>query len=258
MQRAERCKQFCGLMVGLGVTLIVGVTCAAQEVGFIDLTGIEARTEFRRSLSQESNTSRTGSSTRELQDWGPAVNGAPALRTTLLWLDRNEYQVGDEEKFAVQIENVGSQPISIPFSPHVADLQPENPGQHFGYSTLTIVLWLGGELWSESQASGSEIALYGSDGHPDTMLTLRPGEWVQVVGKGKLTLSDNVLPLIQKGDAVSYANANVSIYGLETKLSATASATVAHGICLIESQGPNVAVQVNAPKVSTLGARSGR
>ena len=150
------------------------------------------------------------------------------------------------------------QPISIPFSPHVADLQPENPGQHFAYSTLIVVLWLGAELWSESQASGSEIALYGSDDHPDTMLTLRPGEWVQVIGKGKLTLSDNVLPLIQKGDAVSYANANVSIYGLETKLSATAAATVAHGSCLIESQGPNVAVQVNAPKVSKLGMRSRR
>lgn len=96
-------------------------------------------------------------------------------------------------------------------------------------------------------------------GEPDSnFLTSLPGEWVQVIGKGKLTLSDNVLPLIQKGDAVSYANASVSIYGLETKLSAAASATVAHGICLIESQGPNVAVQVNAPKVTTLGTRSGR
>ena len=60
------------------------------------------------------------------------------LDTSLLWLDRSEYRVGEEEKFEVQIENVGSQPISIPFSPHVADLQAEDPGQQFGYSTLIV------------------------------------------------------------------------------------------------------------------------
>jgi hypothetical protein len=80
------------------------------------------------------------------------------------------------------------------------------------------------------------------------MLTLRPGEWVQVIGRGKFTLSGNVLPLIHRGDAVSYANANVSIYGIETRLSATASATIGQGICLTQSQGPNVTVKVNAPK----------
>jgi hypothetical protein len=83
----------------------------------------------------------------------------------------------------------------------------------------------------------------------DWLVTVCPlGEWAQVIGKGKLTLSNNVLPLIHQGDAVSYANASVSIYGIETKLSATASATIAQGVCLIQSQGPNVAVKVSAPK----------
>jgi hypothetical protein len=248
MRRNERCNLFRLLMIGLGVTFAATVTCAAQQVSFIDLTGIVPRTEFRHPASQSDAASRVRGASDELCDCFSPASNSPALRTTLLWLDRSEYQVGDEEKFEVQIENVGSRPISIPFSPHVADLQPEDPGQKFGYSTLIVVLWLGSEWWSESQSLGSEIGLYGANDHPDTMLTLHPGEWVQVMGKGKFTLSDNVLPLIRQGDVVSYANANLSIYGVETKLSATALATVAQGTCLNQSQGPNVAVKVSAAK----------
>ena len=246
MRKNERCNWFRVLMVTLGVTLAATVTCFAQEAGFVDLTGIEARKEFRHPASQNDEASQVRGAAGRLQDC-PA-NGTPTLRTILLWLDRSEYKVGDEEKFQVQIENIGPATITIPFSPHVADLQPADAGQTFRYSTLIVVLWLGGETWSESQSSGSEIALYGADDHPDTMLTLHPGEWAQVIGKGKLTLSKNVLPLVRNGDAVSYANANVSVFGVETELSATASATIAQGVCLIQSQGPNVAVQVIAPK----------
>jgi hypothetical protein len=248
MQRTERCNRIHVLMIVLSVTLAATVTCVAQEAGFVDLTTIAARTELRHPVSQDDRPAPNHAASGKLSGCFLPVGNAPALRTTLLWLDRSEYQAGDEEKFEVQIENVGSAPISIPFSPHLADLQPEDPRQKFKYSTLIVVLWLGGELWSESQSSGSEIALYGSDDHPDTMLTLRPGQWVQVIGKGKFTLSNNVLPLVRKGDAASYANANVSIYGVETKLSATASATIAQGGCLIQSQGPHVAVKVSAPK----------
>ncbi len=233
-------------MITLGVTLAATVTCVAQEAGFVDLTGIAPRTEFRQPATRNDDASHARRPAGRLQDC--SANSMPALRTTLLWLDRSEYQVGDEEKFQVQIENIGSAPISIPFSPHVADLQPEDPGQRFGYSTLIVVLWLGGETWSESQSSGSEIALYGANDRPDTMLTLHPGQWVQVTGKGKLTLSNNVLPLVRNGDTASYANANVSLYGVEEMPSATASATTAKGVCLIQSQGPNVAVKVSAPK----------
>jgi hypothetical protein len=233
-------------MIVLAVALAATVTCVAQEAGFADLTGVVARTEFRHPANHDSAPLHARGAMGKLQDC--SVDGAPTLRNTLLWLDRSEYRVGDEERFGVQIENIGSAPIAIPFSPHVADLQPADPGQRFGYSTLIVVLWLGGETWSESQSSGSEIALYGAEDHPDTMLTLHPGEWVQVIGKGKLTLSDNVLPLVRNGDAASYANANVSLYKVETKLSAAASKTLAQGVCLIQTQGPNVAAKVSAPK----------
>jgi hypothetical protein len=248
MRRTGRCRRFRILMITLGVTFATAITCAAQQVSFIDLTQIVPRTEFRCPALPADDASAVSTGTGKLYDCNHPANDAPALRTTLLGLDRSEYQVGDEERFEVQIENVGSAPISIPFSPNVADLQPADPGQTFKYSALNVVLWLGGDSWSESQSSASALALYGAEAHPDTVLTLQPGEWVQVAGRGKFTLSDNVLPLIRNGDAVRYANANVSVYGLETKLSATASATIAQGACLNQSQGPNVAVKVSAPQ----------
>jgi len=82
----------------LGVTLVT-VTCAAQQVGFVDLTEVVGRTEFRRPLPRDNNASRVRGATRKLQDCDRTASGAPTLYTTLVWLDRNEYQVGDEEGF---------------------------------------------------------------------------------------------------------------------------------------------------------------
>ena len=82
----------------------------------------------------------------------------------------------------------------------------------------------------------------GADDHPGTMLTLQPGEWARIIGRGRL--SEDFLPLIRNGDVVSNANARVSIYRNETVLSASASATMSQGVCLNQSQGPTVAVRV--------------
>jgi len=248
MRRNERCNGFRVLVIALGISLATAVTCLGQEVGFLDLTKIVPRTEFRHPAQQADEPGQVRGTSRKERDCSHPASDAPVLHTTLSWLDRSEYQVGDEERFALQIQNVGPEPMSIPFSPHVADLQPADAGQKFKYSTLIVMLWLGGESWTESQSSASEIALYGADDHPDTMLTLQPGEWLQVIGKGKFTLSGTVLPLIRNGDAVSYANGNVSIYGLETQVSATASATIARGTCLQETEGPNIAVKVTTPE----------
>jgi hypothetical protein len=46
-------------------------------------------------------------------------------------------------------------------------------------------LWIASsERWSTNTGDG--VILYGSNDHPNTMLTLLPGEWVRVIGKGHL------------------------------------------------------------------------
>src|SRR6516165_3985874 len=69
-----------------------------------------------------------------------STKNAGTLRTALVSLDRTHYQIGDEPVFEVTVENVGSAPLRIPFSPHEAGLQPEDPAQKFAYSELHVVL----------------------------------------------------------------------------------------------------------------------
>ena len=71
------------------------------------------------------------------------------------------------------------------------------------------------------------------------MLTMHPGEWVRIIGTGKIILPEKVvMRFIRNGDAVNHANAQVSIHEVETLLAANASATISHGVCPNRSQGP--------------------
>ena len=97
----------------------------------------------------------------------------------------------------MRIENIGSAPIEIPFSPHLADLQPEDASQKFRYSELSVDLWIGGVTWSANTAA--TVILYGANTNADKMLTLRPREWTLVIGKGKITLPENVVAFIRNG-----------------------------------------------------------
>jgi hypothetical protein len=37
---------------------------------------------------------------------------------------------------------------------------------------------------------GDSVGLYGDESHPGTMLTLRPGEWAQIIGKTEFMFND--------------------------------------------------------------------
>jgi hypothetical protein len=241
------------LAASLAVMLGSGV-CLAQEVGFVDLTQIVARTVLRRPAPRSSEaTDRRGGGGivdrgHDYCDVPNAPKDAGTLRTTLVWLDRDEYAVGDHQKFEVRIENVGSVPVEMPFSPHLADLQPVDASQKFGYSVVRVELWIGGARWDESDSTWAEVALYGASQHPGTLLTMHPGEWVRIIGTGKITRSEGVMRFIRDGDAVNHANAQVSIHQVETLLTANAGAMISHAVCPNRSQGANVALKLDLPK----------
>jgi hypothetical protein len=118
------------------------------------------RTELRRPALGNGDVSKGHNGASEIRDCDHPSSNAGTLRTTLVWLDRSEYAVGDLQKFEVRIENVGSRPINIPFSPHLADLQPQDAGQKFGFSELTVKLWIGGARWDSD--TGGSVTLYGA------------------------------------------------------------------------------------------------
>jgi len=171
------------------------------------------------------------------------------LRATLVSLDRTHYQVGDEPTFEVTVENVSSAPLRIPFSPHLADLQPENPAQKFTHSELQLVLWIAaGAEWSANTGGG--VTLYGAEDHPNTMLTLNPGEWVRIIGKGKFVLPAEGVSaeLVPSGHPIDHVYAQVSLYRVETLLTPTTAATLSREVCLRHAQGETVPIALASPR----------
>jgi hypothetical protein len=81
--------------------------------------------------------------------------------------------------------NTGLASIDVPVWPHLSDLQPSSELQPFSYLSLALEVQLSGT--GPAQALGvGWVELYGSAERVDTIITLKPGEWVRVRAKLKL------------------------------------------------------------------------
>jgi hypothetical protein len=236
-------RAFAAHVIAVSLVLAVSFVQAtfAQQVGLVDLSHAAPQLNLRHPQAKEGQPSGPRGGMHEYRSCRSETKDR-ALKTTLLSLDRTDYAVGDRPVFEVQIENVGSTSIRVPSSANLSDLQPADAAQKFAYSTLELVLWIGGANWTANTGGGT--TLYGNDSRPGTMLTLRPGEWVRIVAKGNLTLPEDFTQLTRSGDVVSQANAHVLIYNNETLLTATAGATTSDGLCLTETNGPSVRIEV--------------
>jgi hypothetical protein len=212
----------------------------------VDLTKIERRVNLRRPRATSPITGGYHG-IQQTDSCRDSANNARALRASVVSLDRTHYQVGDGSKFEVTVENTGSAPIRIPFSPHLADLQPKDPAQKFSYSELHVVLWIaGGEHWSANTGGG--VVLYGDDDHPGTMLSLRPGEWARIIGQAKFTLpGDRLNAELIRSHPPDRVYAEASLFREETLITPTQSATVVHEVCVAHTPGQSVPIQLTIP-----------
>jgi hypothetical protein len=238
------------LIFALAVTVFLTCMCVAQEVASLDLTTVAARIDLRRpKATSPVKTKYSGihSTTNLCHDSSPK---AGALRTSLVSLDSTHYQVGDEPKFEVTVENVGSEPISIPFSPHLADLQPKNAARKFAYYQLQVTLWIASDADSNEQWStntGGDLTLYGGSDHAVTMLTLSPGEWVRVFGKGDLYLGQQLVELSRSGHPADHLYAKTSLSREELLITPTQSAGVGQEVCLDQTRGQAIPIELTIP-----------
>jgi hypothetical protein len=219
--------------------------CPAQEVASLDLTKVEARVDLRR---PKASSDMTGgySGAQSTTSCPDSTQKAGELGTSLVSLDRTHYQVGDEPKFEVMLHNTGSVPIRIPSSPNLADLQPKDPAKQFAYYKLQIFLWIAAdERWSTD--AGGYAALYGNDDHTNTMLTLEPGQWIRVIAKGHFRLDDSVAKLVGSGAFADHAYAETTLFREETMITARQSATVAREVCVAQTHGQSVPIQLSIP-----------
>ncbi len=228
----------------LAVATALIATCPAQEIGFLDLTKVAARVDLRRPKATSAVTGGFRGTQQTLLCFNSASK-AGALHTSLISLDRTHYQIHDEPTFEVMVENDGSTPVRIPFSPHLADIQPKDPAQKFAHYELQIALWIASDQWSTNTAGS--VILYGANNHPHTMLTLNPGEWVRVIGKGHLDLSNELVSLVVSGHPADHMYAEASLYRQETLITPTESASVSREVCLKRTQGQSLPIQLTMP-----------
>jgi hypothetical protein len=177
---------------------------------------------------------------------GDSPHNAGTLRASLVSLDRTHYQVGERSKFEVTVENAGSEPIKIPFSPQVADFQLNDPAQKFSYSKLPVILSIaGGDYWSANPVGF--VALFGNDGHPGTMLLLQPGQWARIIGEGNFALPGALNAEVIRSHPADRVYAEASLYREETLITPTQSATVEREICVSHTPGQSLPIQLIIP-----------
>jgi hypothetical protein len=113
------------------------------------------------------------------------------------------------------------------------------------FSKLQITLWIASSKQWSTDSGG--VILYGADNHANTMLTLNPGEWVRVIGKGHLVLDEDLVKLSKSGQPADYVYVKSSVYRQETLITPTLSATASREVCLAQTQGQSVPVQLTIP-----------
>jgi hypothetical protein len=98
---------------------------------------------------------------------------------SLDWLETTDLYPGERIGMEVRVENVGTAPFKLPIHASLKDLQSKDPSARLEYYSLRLPLEAG------VQGGGLLIGwfeLYGSRAQPDTLLILKPGEWIRVKG----------------------------------------------------------------------------
>ncbi len=179
---------------GQSIRLFLLLACSAflqaQEIKFIDLSRVQQRTSLRFPPAQQPDCAPNQGCVGGGYGGGSVVDGAPAPRDPRALGAAIDSVVPTDitlDPFDVEfrILNTGLVPIDLPVSPQLTDLQPANEWQAFKYLSLALEARL--SATSPVQALGlGYIELYGSAEHEDTIVTLKPGQWIRVKGKLKL------------------------------------------------------------------------
>lgn len=164
----------------------------SQEVKYFDLSSIEQRTELRHPPAPPPECDG-GNCHGGVWGGGSVGDGAPdirdphALGAYLLSVSSTDLRSDDPFDVEFKVLNTGRASIELPTSPHLSDLQPEDEGAGFSYFSLALVVRLEDESTGAYIPSVGFAQLYGAADHKDTMLVLKPGEWIRVKAKIKVS-----------------------------------------------------------------------
>ncbi len=170
--------------------LVCSGVLQCQEIKFIDLSNVQQRTALRSPPAQQPDCLPNLGCVGGGHGGGSVADGAPeakdlralgvaidSVATTDITLDPFEAEF--------RIMNTGLVSIDLPVSPHLSDLQPADEWQRFQYLSLALEVRLSATAPVQALGLGY-VELYGSVEHEDTMVTLKPGQWIRVKAKLKL------------------------------------------------------------------------
>lgn len=163
--------------------LISTGTLFGQEVRYLDLRGIQPRTNLQYphtpALCHGNTCSFSGGISSSVGCGAGSRDDSRALKATVLSLDHSSYAEGDQVEIEIKLENVGTVPMTLPWYPHLADLQPSDITARFDYlsSYFQLTLAKPGEY---GYVALQIVNLYGISDVPNTLVTIRPGEWLHL------------------------------------------------------------------------------
>ena len=176
------------------LTLLFLLACSgvlqAQEIRFIDLSNVQQRTALRSPAAQQPDCVPNQGCVGGGYGGGSIADGAPdprdphALGVALDSVAPTNITL-DPFEAEFRIMNTGFVSIDVPVSPHLSDLQPADEWRNFQYLSLALVVRLSATAPVHALGLGY-VELYGSVEHEDTIVTLKPGQWIRVKAKLKL------------------------------------------------------------------------
>jgi hypothetical protein len=179
----------------------------AQEVRYIDLTGVQQRTELRHPPALPSDCKDGAPCVTFGLGWsiacgGPDVMDPRALTVQIPFVIPKRIDPVQPMEVEFRLLNSGRVPLEVPVSPHLSDLQPPDESGSFSYMSLALavnVIIYDAHMPPIPNAP-SFVQLYGSAEDARTMLVLNPGEWIRVRANLKLSLAPReTIPAWLKG-----------------------------------------------------------
>jgi hypothetical protein len=166
--------------------VVCSTLTGAQEVKFVDLSSIQQRTQLRVPPTQQPNCVPEPC----VVERGSLSDGAPLRqdpRGLGIALDRVTPSDISLDAFQVdfRVLNTGLVPIEVPVSPHLSDLQPPGEPREFQYLNLALLVRLTSTGPMHALGVGW-VEMYGSADRRETIVSLKPGQWVRVDAKVKL------------------------------------------------------------------------
>jgi hypothetical protein len=173
----------------LMLLLAMSALLKAQEVRVVDLLNVNQRTELRFPPAPSHCVSGEpcvggGFGGGSVADGAPDPRDPRALGVAIDRVTPTDITL-DPFEAEFRLLNTGLAAIRVPVWPHLSDLQPPSESHPFSYLSLALEVRLSST--GPPLASGMGwVELYGSAEHEDTIITLKPGEWVRVKAKVKL------------------------------------------------------------------------